>query len=102
MMKQEQNDRFVATPGQYLTRRMQGRAGPRFAKKAHVLRSYEELMASRTVDSLFETQSLLQSNQCLLDARHVVACIEMADVIAFPCVRATPPHLDRCSGHIGR
>src|SRR5262245_43155661 len=81
---------------------MQGRSGTRFAKKAHVLRLYEEAMASCAVNGIFEPQLLLENNQRLLDARHVVACIEMANVIAFPCVRAPPPHLDRCSDHIVR
>src|SRR5687768_12741215 len=40
-----------------------------------------------------------KTGKCLLDAHDVVARVEMAYVVAFPCIGATSPDLDGCSGH---
>jgi hypothetical protein len=74
---------------------MQGRSGARLAQKTHVLRFDEQaVLCCCTVNDIRKLQPPRKSGKCLLNAYHVIARIEVADVVAFPCIGATPPKLD--------
>src|SRR5690242_18966693 len=90
---------LVPAPGQYLDSCVQSRSGTCLMQKTHVLGFDEQLSSCRAVKYIHELQSAREPCQCLLDSRHVIATIEVPYVIAFPCIGAAPPDLDRCSGH---
>ena len=73
---------------------MQGRARTRLMQETHVLCFDEQLVPRCAVVDILERELPRKTGKCLLDARHVVARIEMAYVVAFPCIGATSPDLD--------
>lgn len=93
-MQEKQHDRFVATPGEHLRRCVQSRSGARFTQETHVLRLNYQSVRSRLLVHVRERKPPRETGQRLLDARQVIARIEVAYVIAFPCVDAAAPNLD--------
>jgi len=66
---------------------MQSCSGTCLAQKSHVLGFDEQVV-------LRQLQPARKRRKCLLDTRYVVASVEVADMVAFPCIGATSPELD--------
>jgi hypothetical protein len=74
---------------------MQGRSGARLPQKTHVLCLDEQAVpCCCAVNEVRQLQPPSKRGQCVLDAHHVVTRVEVADVVAFPRIGATPPKLD--------